>query len=90
MDRPIFSIHVSSIFEKSFSSLPKRIQLLAEKKERLFRNNAFHASLRTHKLSGELQNDWAYWVNKHYRVHFYFVDNNSAMFLDIGTHEIYK
>ena len=83
-------IRISRLFEKNFERLPKRIQILAEKKELFFRANAFHPSLQTHKLGGELKDDWAYWINKHYRVHFYFVDDEAAMFIDIGTHEIYK
>ena len=81
---------MSSLFEKSFHALPKRIQQLADKKDVLFRNNAFHPSLQTHKLTGELKDDWAYWVNEQYRVHFYFLDDHTVMYVDIGTHEIYK
>jgi len=90
MERPIRRILVSRLFEKNFERLPKRIQVLAEKKEILFCENAFHPSLQTHKLSAALKDDWAYSVNKHYRVHFYFVDDYTVMYVNIGTHEIYK
>ena len=82
MFRLISRVDISTRFEKSFFQLPKRIQQFARKKDKIFREHAFHPSLETHKLGGELKNDWAYSVNREYRVHFYFVD--------IGTHEIYK
>ena len=88
--RPIFRIDISDAFTKNFSRLPKRIQKISRKKHEMFREDAFHSLLKTHKLSGELKNDWAYSVNHEYRVHFYFVDNHKVVYLDIGTHEIYK
>jgi mRNA-degrading endonuclease YafQ of YafQ-DinJ toxin-antitoxin module len=90
MDRPIRKIFVSRLFEKNFKQLSKRIQNLAEKKEILFRENAFHPLLRTHQLGGDLKRMWAYSVNREYRVLFYFVDEYSVMYVKIGTHEIYK
>ena len=90
MKRPIRKILISRLFEKSFKRLPKHIQSIAEKKELLFRGDAFHPLLRTHNLGGALKDDWAYSVNQQYRVHFYFMDDQSVMYVDIGTHEIYK
>ena len=90
MPRPISRIDISARFEKSFSRLPGRIQKLARKKDGIFRKDTFRPSLKTHKLTGELKGDWAYSVNKQYRVHFYFVDNHTIVYLDIGTHGIYK
>jgi hypothetical protein len=29
-------------------------------------------------------------INEHYRVHFYFVDDHTVLYINIGTHEIYK
>lgn len=88
--RPIRDIFLSPRFEKEFNHLPQHIQSLARKKDALFRRDAFYPTLKTHKLSGELKNDWAYWVNQQYRIHFYFIDDHSVMYINIGTHEIYK
>jgi len=88
--RRIYRIEHASLFEKNFERLPKFIQELAANKDRIFRQNAFHPSLETHKLGGKLKNDWAYSVNKDYRIHFYFVNDNVVVYLNIGTHEIYK
>ena len=87
--RAIRHIVFSSQFEKKFSALPEKIQKTAQRRDRLFREDAFSPLLRTHKLGGEFKDCWAYSVNKHYRVHFYFVDDHTVMYVDIGTHEIY-
>ena len=83
-------VFISSYFEKRFSRLPKRIQELSQKKDRIFRKNPFDPALETHKLSGDLKKEWAYSVNKQYRVHFYFISEKIVMYVNIGTHEIYK
>ncbi len=88
--RPIYHIFTSPRFEKELGRLPQHIQELARKKDKLFRKDAFYPALETHKLSGGLKNDWAYSVNQQYRVHFYFVNDQDVMYLNIGTHDIYK
>ncbi len=90
MARPILEIQTSPEFERAFVRLLMRIQKLARRKDSMFRQDAFHPSLDTHKLHGELKGTWAYSVNKHYRVHFYFVDDHTVVYVNIGTHEIYK
>lgn len=80
----------SSRFEKSFGYLPLRIRELALKKDKLFREDPFHSSLETHKLSGKFKGTWAYSVNKDFRVHFYFLNEETVIYVNIGTHEIYK
>ena len=88
--RSISCVSTTPRFEKEINRLPQRIQELARKKDKLFRKDAFSPALETHKLSGGLKDDWAYSVNKHYRVHFCFVSNQEVLYLNIGTHEIYK
>jgi len=73
MKRPIKEVVFSSRFEKEFDRLPREIQELAHKKDRKFRADAFNPSLETHKLSGKFEGDWAYSVNRSYRVHFRFL-----------------
>ena len=90
MPRPVSKIVYSSHFEKNFSHFPLRIQQLALKKDKLFRENPFHFSLKTHKLSGKFKGTWAYSVNKDFRVHFYFLSDEAVVYINIGTHEIYK
>ena len=80
----------SSRFEKSFGYLPSRIRELALKKDKLFRENPFHPSLETHKLGGKFKDTLAYSINKDFRVHFYFLNDETVVYVNIGTHEIYK
>lgn len=90
MARPILRIHTTSEFEKSFRKLPIRIQDLAEKKDKWFRQDAFDPRLHSHKLRGELQGYWSYYINRQYRVLFRFLNDDEVIYYDIGTHDIYK
>ena len=82
-------IHYTSDFQKAYKKLPKRINELVNHKDKLFRENAFHPSLDTHKLSGELAGLWSFWITRQYRVLFEFI-KDGAIFYDVGTHDIYK
>ena len=55
----------------------------------LFRANPFDPILRTHKLHGKEKEAWAFWIDYTYRIKFIFLNDDVALFLDIGTHEIY-
>lgn len=63
----IKNIYYSSHFEKAFNSLPLKVKKYAIKKEKIFREDCFNKSLKTHKLKGSLQNYWAFSINYHYR-----------------------
>ncbi|TSC95004.1 MAG: hypothetical protein CEN87_16 [Parcubacteria group bacterium Licking1014_1] len=76
-------------FRRSFLNLPRKIQKTAKIKTILFKNNPFTSSLKTHKLSGKLKEHWSFVIGGQYRIIFIFEDNN-VIFLDIGTHDIYK
>ena len=84
-------------FSKSFKrAFKKRVAGNIEREERfwekleLFKNNPFEATLKTHKLSGKLKDYWSFSVEYDLRVIFYFVDSESVVFIDIGTHkEVY-
>ena len=90
MPRSIRKVLYSSRFEKNFKNLPSGIQSLALKKDKIFRGNPFHPSLKSHKLSGTFEGTWAYSINKQFRVHFYFLSDDVVVYANIGTHEIYK
>lgn len=90
MAHPILKVHSTSAFEKSLCKLPVRIQDLAEKKDMWFRQDAFDSRLHTHKLRGELEGYWSYYINRKYRVLFRFLNGSEVVYYDIGTHEIYK
>ena len=61
-----------------------------EKQLKLFQQNHLHPSLRTHKLSGNLDNMWSISIDKNQRMLF-FLDSSGVYFFDLGTHdEVYK
>jgi addiction module RelE/StbE family toxin len=66
----------------------KQIESSFQKKIKIFLNNPFHNTLRTHKLTGNLKDLWSFSIQFDIRVIFYFEDNNSkAIFIDIGSHD---
>ena len=83
----------SSAFRKSFKN---RIQQ-DEKLERKFWSrldkfcqDPFDPILKTHKLSGKLKGLWSFSIEYDCRVIFEFIEDNKALFIDIGSHdEIY-
>ncbi|MFH0927952.1 MAG: type II toxin-antitoxin system mRNA interferase toxin, RelE/StbE family [bacterium] len=76
-------------FAKEYRKLPKDVRRAAEKKEILFRIDPYHPQLRTHKLQGDLEGFWAFWIKYHYRIVFEFVDSGCVRFYSVGNHDIY-
>lgn len=77
-------------FAKSYKKLDKRIKLLAEDKEEVFRQDPFSPSLKTHKLKGKLSEFYSFSISYQYRIVFHFEDKEIIIFDNIGTHQIYK
>ncbi len=88
--RKISRIRYSRKFLKSLGKLPQRIIEQAQEKEKIFKDNPFYYSLRTHKLSGKDKDCQTFWIDYSCRIKFIFLSNDEVLFLDIGTHEIYK
>jgi len=86
----IKEIKISPVFEKQYKKLPEKIKELAKEKEKIFRANPFDQHLRTHKLHGKEKELLAFWINYHYRIKFIFMDSETVLFLEVGTHGIYK
>ncbi|OHA89762.1 MAG: hypothetical protein A3C70_00690 [Candidatus Zambryskibacteria bacterium RIFCSPHIGHO2_02_FULL_43_14] len=76
-------------FRRIYKRIPENIKDLAERKEKIFRNNPLDHSLKTHKLHGELGNFWAFSINYQYRIIFDFADKDTVRFYSIGKHDIY-
>ena len=83
-------IKISPLFEKHYRKLPKEAKERAKNKEKIFRENPFDPRLRTHKLHGKEKEVWAFWIDYVYRIKFIFLSDQEVLFLDVGTHEIYK
>ena len=86
----VAKIYYTVVFARHFKRLPARIKLLAVKKEKLFRENVLHASLKTHKLTGKLADYYSFSISHHYRIMFAIEVNGVVTFIDVGTHSIYQ
>ena len=80
----------SSKFAKEYKKLPNNIKDIAEKKEDIFRTDLFDSRLRTHKLKGELADFYSFSISHQWRIVFHFENDDTVVFDNVGTHEIYK
>lgn len=83
-------VEVTRQFERQYQRVPKRVREAARERERIFRENPFDPRLRTHKLHGKEREAWAFSITKAYRIKFVFIAASHVLFLEIGTHELYK
>ncbi len=83
-------IKISPLFERHYRKLPRGIKERAKEKEKIFRANPFNPALKTHKLSGKHKECWGFWITYSYRIKFIFLNSEEVLFLDIGTHNVYK
>jgi len=83
-------IYYSSKFAKEYKRLPKKVKIIAEKKETIFRKDPFDTQLKTHKLSGKLKEYHSFSIDYQYRIIFEFTEKNIVWFHSVGTHEVYK
>lgn len=83
-------IEYSNRFAKQYKKLPPDLQESAEEKIQLFQENPFDPRLKTHKLSGELKDFWAFRVSYSHRIIFYFLDDQKVRLSAIGDHDIYE
>lgn len=90
MNREIKEIFYSSKFQKRFKSLPQRIQKKSFKCEKIFRINCFSEFLKTHKLKGQYQNYLVFSIDYSYKIIFRFITEQTVLFIDVGTHNIYQ
>ncbi len=77
-------------FKKQHKALPEEIKKKSAKTVHLFLQNILHPSLRLHKLSGPLRGLWSISINKQYRILLRPLQNNTYLFVSIGTHSIYE
>jgi len=83
-------IFYSSNFKKQFKKLPLPIKELSIKKERFFKDNPLHPSLRLHALKGKLEGLFSISITMNYRIIFKRMENGDIVFVSIGKHDIYK
>ena len=83
-------IYYTPKFARAYRKLPDGIKRLAEKQEKVFRNNPFDPSLKTHKLHGRLAEFWSFSIGLKYRIVFEFAANQLIYFHDVGAHDVYQ
>ena len=86
----IREIRTSPKFERQYRKLPRGVKAAAQAKEIIFRADPFDPRLDTHKLHGKEREAWAFSVTNKYRIKFLFLPGGSVLFLEIGTHDIYR
>lgn len=86
----ITKIHYASRFIRDLKGLPPEKQKLIARKIKLFKQNPFTPSLKTHKLSGSLEGYWSFSKNYSDRVVFRFINESDVLFYKVGSYDIYK
>jgi len=86
----IKNIEYSTKFVKNLKKLPENIIKIAQEKEKIFKKNPLHPSLRIHELHGKFKNIWSISLNNNYRIIFERMANGDIVFISIGNHDIYK
>ncbi len=86
----IGKIYPTNHFIRAYKSLPEKIKLRAKQREKIFKANPYDPRLNTHRLKGRFKNYWSYSINYEYRIMFRFIDDETVLYHDIGTHDIYK
>lgn len=85
----ITKVYYSSHFKKSLSKYRSH-QLLIQKKLELFFDDPLTPSLRTHKLTGNLDGYYSFSINYQLRIIFEWTNHQTVGLIDIGTHDIYR
>ncbi len=86
----VSSIVYSSKFVRELQQLPSEITVLAVRKEKMFRDNPLHPSLRLHALQGKLKGLWSISITGGYRIIFERQIDGEILFISVGKHDIYK
>jgi addiction module RelE/StbE family toxin len=82
-----FSDDINKLKEMLEQWLRSALQAKFWHKVEIFKKNPFDERLRTHKLSGKLKELWSLNIEYDVRVIFYFVEQDKAIFIDIGNHD---
>lgn len=81
---------LSPLVQKEIVRIKKKNRKLAERIEKqiaLFEENPKHPSLRTHKLSGSIDNMWSISITMNIRMVYVLVREGYALFVKIGAHD---
>ena len=81
-------VEVSPRFTSSFRALHPTVQGKTVARMKMFKeSNGRDPRLGVHKLHGKKKEEWAYSVDRSYRITFIFLGDNKVLYTDIGTHD---
>jgi len=80
------NVHFSKRFLKSAKALSQKDQQRLTGRIEWFRVDPFDPRLKTHALTGRLQGIWSFSLTYKYRVTYVLADPNTAVFMDVGSH----
>ncbi|MEK7060132.1 MAG: type II toxin-antitoxin system mRNA interferase toxin, RelE/StbE family [Patescibacteria group bacterium] len=84
-------ILTTKVFNKSFKKKDKFIQKKALERIKLFKEDPSNFLLNNHALTGKYINKRSFNITGNYRILFYYANENTVIFSDIGTHpELYE
>lgn len=79
-------IVVLPVFLRDVKRLPRPLHILVKNRIDMLSRDPFEASLRTHKLHGDLHRYWSCSLDYKYRIIF-LIDNDIITLHRIGTHD---
>ncbi len=82
-------IEITSRFKRSYKKLPSLIRNDFDKRISVFFRDPFDLSLNTHKLRGNLDLYYAFYLRDGYRALFVFEEENHVLLINIGSHDDY-
>lgn len=86
----MITIHVSTRFKRSFQKQPDPIKQDFARKIKEFIKHPFQPPLHTHKLRGNLQDCYSFYLKDGFRVLFEFIESETILLVNIGGHDDYK
>ncbi len=87
----MIQLQYSLKYSSSRKKFLKNNQLLLDRTTKaidLFVNDPKHPSLNLEKLKGSIY--WTIRIDKASRIFFYWIDDSTALFIDIGKHDKYR
>lgn len=75
---------------RQYNKLDKGLQDEVKEKITLFRDKKNHATLKVHKLHGDLKKFSSFSVDYKTRIVFYWLDDSEALLEMVGDHDVYR
>ncbi len=80
----------ASKFAREYKKLSRKIKIVAEKRETVFRKNPFDPIFEMHKLHGRLKDFWSFSISFKYRIVFEFMEDGAVHFHSVGDYDVYQ